>query len=114
MSEELPEPTGEFLLYQTEDGRNRMECRLDDETLWLSQALMAELFDTSPQNITLHLKSLYEDGESAEAATCKEYLQVRQEGNRTVRRGVKHYNLDDKHLAEAIKKLGKIEQESKP
>jgi len=94
MSEELPEPSGEFLLYQTEDGRSRVECRFGDETLWLSQALMAELFDTSPQNITLHLKSLYEDGEIAEAATCKEFLQVRQEGNRTVRRGVKHYNLD--------------------
>lgn len=94
MSEELPAPSGEFLLYQTEDGRSRVECRFGDETLWLSQALMAELFDTSPQNITLHLKSLYEDGEIAEAATCKEFLQVRQEGNRTVRRGVKHYNLD--------------------
>ena len=88
MPDELPAPAGEFLLYQTEDGRSRVECRLEDETLWLSQALMAELFDTSPQNITLHLKSLYEDGEIAEAATCKEFLQVRQEGSRTVRREV--------------------------
>lgn len=94
MADDLPQPSGDFLLYRTEDGRSRVECRLDDETLWLSQAQMAELFDTSPQNITLHLKSLYEDGEISESATCKEYLQVRQEGNRTVRRGVKHYNLD--------------------
>lgn len=55
---------------------------------------MAELFDTSPQNITLHIKSLYNDGEISESATCKEYLQVRHEGNGAVRRGVKHYNLD--------------------
>jgi hypothetical protein len=55
---------------------------------------MAELFDTSPQNITLHLKALYEDEEISEAATCKEFLQVRQEGKRTVRRGVKHYSLE--------------------
>jgi hypothetical protein len=94
MAEDIPEPSGQFLLYQTEDGRSRVECRFEAETLWLSQALMAELFDTSPQNITLHLKSLYEDGEIVEAATCKEFLQVRQEGSRTVRRGVKHYNLD--------------------
>ncbi|MEO8617081.1 MAG: virulence RhuM family protein [Luteolibacter sp.] len=94
MPDDLPEPSGSILLYQTEDGSNRVECRFQDETLWLSQALMAELFDTSPQNITQHLKSLYEDGEITEAATCKEYLQVRQEGSRSVRRGVKHYNLD--------------------
>ncbi len=94
MADQSPESPGQFLLYQTEDGLSRVECRFQDETLWLSQALMAELFDTSPQNITLHLKALYEDGEISEAATCKEYLQVRQEGKRTVRRAVKHYNLD--------------------
>jgi len=94
MADDFPESSGKFLLYQTEDGSSRVECRLQDETLWLSQALMAELFDTSPQNITLHLKSLYEEGEITEVATCKEFLQVRQEGSRTVRRGVKHYNLD--------------------
>jgi hypothetical protein len=94
MTNDLPAPSGDFLLYQTEDGLSRVECRFDAETLWLSQALMAELFDTTPQNITLHLKALYEEGEISEEATCKEYLQVRQEGKRIVRRGVKHYNLD--------------------
>jgi hypothetical protein len=89
-----PESTGELILYETEDGRTRVACRFADETLWLSQALMAELFQTTPQNITLHLKALYEEGEIEEAATCKEYLQVRQEGARQVRRSVKHYNLD--------------------
>jgi hypothetical protein len=87
-------PGGEVVLYVTEDGRARVECRFQEETLWLSQALMAELFQTSPQNITLHLKALYEEGEIAEEATCKEYLQVRREGARQVRRSVKHYNLD--------------------
>jgi hypothetical protein len=85
---------GELLLYQTEDGRTRVECRFEDDTLWLSQALMAELFQTTPQNITGHLKNLYEDGEIDETATCKDYLQVRFEGDRQVRRSVKHYNLD--------------------
>lgn len=87
-------PAGEILLYQTEDGRTRVECRFAEESLWLTQALMAELCQTTPQNITLHLKTLYQEGEIAEEATCKDYLQVRVEGNRQVRRKVKHYNLD--------------------
>jgi hypothetical protein len=92
--DEHENPRGELILYETEDGRTRVECRFADDTLWLSQALMAELFQTSPQNITQHLKALYEEGEIDEEATCKEYLQVRQEGAREVRRSVKHYNLD--------------------
>lgn len=87
-------PGGEIVLYQTDDGRTRVECRFQDETIWLSQALIAELFQTTPQNITLHLKALYDEGEIDEAATCKEFLQVRLEGSRAVRRAVKHYNLD--------------------
>ncbi len=71
------QPVGEFILYTTEDGNTRIECRFENETLWLSQALMAELFQTTPQNITLHLKALYEEGELDEEATCKSYLQVR-------------------------------------
>lgn len=88
-----PQP-GEFLLYETEDGRTRVECRLAEDTLWLSQAMMAELFQTSSQNITLHLKALYAEGEISQEATCKHYLQVRHEGERQVRRSVKFYNLD--------------------
>ena len=87
-------PAGEILLYETEDGRTRIECRFAEESLWMTQALMAELFLTTPQNITLHLKALYQEGEIVEAATCKDYLQVRTEGGREVRRSVKHYNLD--------------------
>ncbi len=64
-------PGGDIVLYQTEDGRTRIECRFENETLWLTQALMAELFQTTPQNITLHIRALYEEGEADEAATCK-------------------------------------------
>ncbi len=94
MPEKPGPPTGEIVLYQTEDGLTRVECRFADETIWLSQALMAELFQVTPQNITLHLQTLYVEGEISEAATCKEFLQVRVEGSREVRRSVKHYNLD--------------------
>ena len=87
-------PGGEFLLYTTEDGKSRVECRFENETIWLSQALMAELFETTPQNITLHLKALAEDGEIDLKATCKDYLQVRSEGKRQVKRQVRHYNLE--------------------
>jgi len=84
----------EFLIYQTEDGRTRLQVRFEGETAWLSQRNMAELFQTTPQNVTIHIGSIYEEGELAEAATCKEFLQVRSEGNRQVQRLVKHYNLD--------------------
>lgn len=90
---DLAAPAG-FLLYQTEDGRTRIACRLEEETLWLSQAQMAELFQTTPQNVTQHLKAIYRDGEQSEAATCKDYLQVRTEGNRSISRQVKHYRLE--------------------
>ena len=92
---DTPNPVpGEFLLYETEDGRTRVECRFVEDTLWLSQAGMAELFQTTPQNITLHLKGLYAEGEIISEATCKHDLQVRSEGGRQVRRLVKFYNLD--------------------
>ncbi len=87
-------PDSEIILYQTEDGRTRIQCRLEDETLWLTQAQMAELFETTPQNVTLHLKSLFAEGELVESATCKDYLQVRLEGGRKVSRKLRHYRLE--------------------
>ena len=87
-------PQSSLILYQTEDGRTRIQCRFENETLWLTQAQMAELFETTPQNITLHLRSIFEDGELSEAATCKEYLQVRKEGAREVSRELRHYRLE--------------------
>ena len=71
-----------FLLYQTEDGKAKVEVRLQDETVWMNQAAMAELYQTTPQNITIHLGAIYKAGELDETATCKEYLQVQPEGSR--------------------------------
>jgi hypothetical protein len=87
-------PGGEIILYQTEDGRTRIECRFEDHTIWLSQALMAELFQTSIPNINLHIKNILAEGELTEATTIKDCLIVRAEGARQVRRPVKHYSLD--------------------
>lgn len=71
-----------------------MECRFQDQSIWLTQAQMAELFQTTPQNVTLHLRAIYEEGELNETATCKEYLQVRTEGERQISRSLKHYRLE--------------------
>lgn len=71
----------ELILYQAEDGQARIEVRLQDETVWLTQAAMADLFQTTPQNITLHLGNIYEEGELEEGATCKGFLQVHGEGD---------------------------------
>lgn len=73
------QPQSSVILYQTEDGRTCIQCRFEDETVWLTQALMAEPFQVTPQNVTLHLKVIYAEGELDEAATCKEYLQVQAE-----------------------------------
>ena len=90
----MDEPKSELILYQTEDGQTRIQCRFENENVWMTQALMAELFQTTPQNITLHLRAIYAEGELAEAATCKDYLQVRAEGARHVQRALRHYNLE--------------------
>lgn len=84
----------EFLLYQTEDGQTHIEVRLQDETVWMSQLVMAELFQTTVPNINIHVNNVYEEGELSEKATIKDYLIVRQEGTRRVRRTVRHYNLE--------------------
>jgi hypothetical protein len=89
----IPEPPGgQVLIYK--DGALNLQVRLDGQTVWLTQAAMAELFQTTPQNITLHIKGIYEDGELREEATCKEYLQVRLEGGRGVRRSLMRFTLD--------------------
>lgn len=93
-SQPSPAPQSSIILYQTEDGRTRVDCRFDQGTLWLTQGQIAELFQTTPQNVTLHLKAIYAEGELAEAATCKDYLQVRLEGGREVSRQLRHYRLE--------------------
>ena len=94
MAGNTPERRSEIVLYPTEDGRHRIEVRLEGETAWLTQAGIADLYQTTPQNITTHIRGIYADGELYEAATCKDYLQVRFEGRRRVSRRLKHYNLD--------------------
>ncbi len=86
--------TSQIIIYQTEDGKIKLDVRLENETVWLTQKLMAELFQTTPQNITIHLKNIYEEGELSEEATCKDFLQVQKEGSRNVERAQKFYNLD--------------------
>ena len=76
---------GEIILYQPNE-TIRLEVRLEEESVWLTQAQMAELFQTTPQNITIHIRSIYKEGELEYSSTCKEHLQVRKEGNRTVQR----------------------------
>ncbi|MEI6142727.1 MAG: virulence RhuM family protein [Mariniphaga sp.] len=88
------ESKGEIILYQTEDGKTKIDVRLEDETVWLNQTQMIELFQTTKQNISLHVKNIFEENELQEGATVKEYLTVQTEGNRTVKRAVKYYNLD--------------------
>ncbi|XQA72462.1 virulence RhuM family protein [Xanthomonas sacchari] len=87
-------PTSELILYRSEDAQTRIQVRLEGESVWLTQAQIAELYQTTPQNVTQHLRTIYEEGELREEATCKDYLQVRQEGAREVRRNLRHYNLD--------------------
>ncbi len=83
-----------FLMYQTEDGNTKIQVRMEGETVWMTQKAMAELFQTTPQNITLHIKNIYEEAELLVSSTCKEYLQVQVEGSREVKRKAKHYNLE--------------------
>ena len=97
MTERPPPVPGdgtELVLYRTEDQRTRIEVRLHDGTVWLTQVHMSKLFQTTVPNINAHLKAIYEEGELGEGATVKPYLIVRQEGTRTVRRTVLHYNLE--------------------
>jgi hypothetical protein len=90
----MQENNSQIIIYQTESGKTKIDVRFQDETVWLTQKLMAELFQTTSQNITIHLKNIFEEGELEEKATCKDFLQVQKEGNREVKRQQKFYNLD--------------------
>ena len=86
--------SSQILIYQTERGQTKIEVRLKNETVWLTQKLMAELFQTTKQNISLHIQNIYNEGELPLEATVKEYLTVQKEGDRQVSRTVDFYNLD--------------------
>ena len=97
MSEDKNRPDqsqGEIVIYQAEDGLTKVECRFVDETVWLTQQQMAELFHTSRSNIVEHIGHIYEEGELDEVSTCRKFRQVRMEGNRQVTRELPFYNLD--------------------
>ena len=83
-----------FLLYKTEKEDISINALIKDDSIWLTQKAMAELFNTTPQNITIHLKNIFESEELEERATCKDFLQVQKEGSRTVQRNMAFYNLD--------------------
>jgi len=83
-----------LLLYRAEDGETRVQCRFDEGTIWLSLAQIAELFQTTPQNVTINRKSIYAEGELVEAATCKDCLQVREEGREEAPRTVWYWILE--------------------
>lgn len=85
--------SGEMILYNTEDGVTVVQLKARDGSAWLSQAQIAELFEVTPQAVTQQVRAIYEDGELSEGATCKEFLQVRTEGNREVSRQIAHYSL---------------------
>ena len=93
MSTNLPQRS-QFLVYQAENGQVKIDVRLENDTVWLTHPLMAELFQTTQQNISLHVRNIIEEGELAQEATHKKYLSVRREGNRDVQRQLDYYNLD--------------------
>ena len=83
-----------IIIYQSEDGETRIDVRLENDTVWLTQAQMADLFQKTPQNITMHIRNAYNEGELEKESTCKEFLQVQTEGARQVTRIQKFYDLD--------------------
>ena len=84
----------QIIIYQSEDGETRIEVKFTGETVWLSQQQMADLFQSSRSNVVEHIKHIYEEGELDEESTCRNFRQVRQEGNRLVTREIPFYNLD--------------------
>jgi len=90
----MNEPENSIILYQDENGVTRVNVRFSDEDLWLTQLQIAEIYDTTQQNIDQHIKNIYTDGELQQEATYKKFLLVRTEGKRQVERNIDHYNLD--------------------
>lgn len=85
---------GQLIIYQSEDGNIRLDAKLEDESIWLTQQMMSELFDTTVPNINMHIKNIYDEKELDTKATIKDFLIVRKEGRRTISREIAHYNLD--------------------
>lgn len=90
----MKENNNNIVIYQTDDGTTKIDVKLEDETVWLSQQQMADLYDTTKQNISLHIKNIFDEEELDINSTVKEFLTVQKEENRKVERKVKYYNLD--------------------
>ena len=90
----MDESNGDIIIYQTEDGLTKINVKIENETVWLSQQQMAELFSTSRTNIIEHINNIYVEGELDKNSTCQNFRQVRKEGNRNVTREIPFYNLD--------------------
>ena len=88
------ENNGDIIIYQSEDGITKINVNLQDETVWLSQQQLVELYHTSRTNVVEHIKNIYNEGELVESLTCRNFRQVRIEGNRNVNRSIPYYNLD--------------------
>ena len=86
--------TGDIIIYQTDDGLTKIDVKLDDETVWLNQQQLAELYQSSRTNVVEHIKHIYDEGELSEDSTCRKFRQVRKEGGREVIRELPFYNLD--------------------
>ncbi len=86
--------SGDIVIYQSEDGKTHLEVKYEQESLWLSQQQICDLYQTSRTNVVEHIKHIYEDGELKEESTCRKFRQVRQEGTRQVEREMTYYNLD--------------------
>ena len=86
-------PQSSIVLYQTEDGRTRVQCRFEDESVWLTQALIAELFQVTVPTVNEHLKGIFSEGEVQAGATIRKFRIVRQEGTRQITREIEHYSL---------------------
>ena len=91
---EIPEKYPDFIIYETDDNLAKVSVRLAEETVWLTQKQLAEIFDTTRENVVQHIKNILQEGELSENRTCKKFLQVQTEGNRQVKREIDHYNLD--------------------
>lgn len=90
----MPTNENQIEIYQTSDGQTEIQVRLEADTVWLTQKQMSEVFGSTPENVLMHLRNIYHDGELEASATTKDFLAVRQEGKRQVKRQLKHYNLD--------------------
>lgn len=94
MAANEPNPTGEIVLYQTEDGQTRVECRFANENIWLTQRLLSELYQLGVNTINHHIKEILADGELRAEATIRQYRIVQTEGARAIERQVEHYSLE--------------------